>query len=669
MSSTPFQAPDLEHLAELMPQYDIEDFIAQGGMGAVYKGRQRSLDRDVAIKILPKELGDSEFRKAFATEAKAMARLNHPNLLSVFEFGEIDGMPYIVMEYVHGESLYGASHNQAIDSLQSVEIVKGICDGLAHAHENNIVHRDIKPSNILLTLSAKPKIGDFGLAHAADSDQPGLMMGTPGYTAPEVFEDPDQAGPLADIYSVGVILHQLLTGIDPSGCMEPPTYLTGNNHLDAIWSKAVSADPTKRYQTIASMAADLEKWATTKTTSTTPASGTPKPVSGAPKPVSGAPKPVIPSARPAPVTARRNGSGFAIAKWFIVAILAAVTVFTYQLLQENREDIKKGIAIVNGYEPEGGTTLPPVPETPPVTQPEPAPTEVTSNVPSTPPVIKPETQPKEITSIEISEPPFKEPETPPDVALNPKPETKENLPPGDPELLKRAVGLIGDARKKRDKKLAENASSLIFKLGSLIRDNKKDEGPSIDDFKKNIVNNRIPEVDDSSDPSDKFNIQLKQALASESSIDNTYNTDLTKIRDSYVSRLTTAAKDASDTELKQRLTDQAALAKDLTIWTNQLAPEPAWTRVKMNGIFSSDSVLGKWIEHSGEKDAKWIAHPDGRLEIVGQKWIATWKLTEDKIFSIQFEGKDKSYDYKREGDIWVGCSEAKMNATLTRGDW
>lgn len=660
MSDTPFQAPNPEHLAELMPQYDIEDFIAQGGMGAVYKGRQRSLDRDVAIKILPKELGDSEFRTAFASEAKAMARLNHPNLISVFEFGEIDGMPYIVMEYVHGESLYGASHNQAIDSLQSVEIVKGICDGLAHAHENDIVHRDIKPSNILLTLSAKPKIGDFGLAHAADSDQPGLMMGTPGYTAPEVFEDPDQAGPLADIYSVGVILHQLLTGIDPSGCMEPPTHLTGNNRLDAIWSKAVNADPTKRYQTVASMADDLEKWTTTKTTSS--------PVSETPKPVSGAPKPVIPTARPVPVTAGSKGSGFGIVKWFIVAILAAVTVFTYQLLQENKEDIKKGIAIANGAKSDDGATLALVPETPPVTKPEPAPKEITSNEPSAPLVIEPKTQPKEITSNEVSEPPFKEPETPPVVALNPKPETKENLTPGDPELLKRAVGLIGDARKKRDKKLADNASSLISKLGSLIRDNKKGEGPTIDDFKKNIVDNRIPEVENSSESPDKFNTQFKQALVSEATIDTTYNTDLAKIRDAYVSRLTTAAKDTSDAELKQRLTSQAALAKDLEPWINQLSPEPQWTRIKMKGIVSSDSFVGKWIEHSGGGQGKWIAHSDGRLEIFDRDWIATWKIIEDGTLVVQFAGK-KPYEYTRKDDTWVGTSASKPGAIITPGDW
>ena len=146
-------------------KYRIVRIVGEGGMGAVYKARQRSLDRDVAIKILPRELGeDPEFHQSFETEAKAMARLNHPNLIGVYDFGAVEGMPYIVMEYVNGKSLFHSAYNIAIDPIQAVTIVKGICDGLAHAHENGVIHRDIKPANILLTPKAEPKIGDFGLA-------------------------------------------------------------------------------------------------------------------------------------------------------------------------------------------------------------------------------------------------------------------------------------------------------------------------------------------------------------------------------------------------------------------------------------------------------------------------------------------------------------------------
>jgi serine/threonine protein kinase len=267
MTANAFRAPSPESLAELLPQYGMDFFIAQGGMGAVYKAIQLSLDRVVAIKVLPKELGkDPEFRESFITEAKAMARLNHPNLLGVFDYGNVDGMPYITMEYVEGGSLHEATWNQVIEPTAAVAIVKGICDGLAHAHENNIIHRDIKPSNILLTTKAEPKVADFGLAHSTDSAESGMMMGTPGYTAPEVFHDPSQAGELADIYSVGVILHRLLSGIDPAGSMAPPTQGTGSLRLDAIWRKASHLTPSQRYKSIEAMAVDLEKWSIAKQT-------------------------------------------------------------------------------------------------------------------------------------------------------------------------------------------------------------------------------------------------------------------------------------------------------------------------------------------------------------------------------------------------------------------
>ena len=216
MSLDNFEAPSLETLAALLPSYDFEAFIAKGGMGAVYKARQRRLDRDVAIKILPRELGeDAQFVASFETEAKAMAKLNHPNLISVFDYGEVDGMPYIVMEYVNGKSLFHSAQNLAVDPGQAVGIVKGICDGLAHAHENGVIHRDIKPANILLTPRAAPKIGDFGLARPVDSDGSGLVMGTPGYVAPEVLRHPGQADRRCDLFALGVVLYELLIGRCP----------------------------------------------------------------------------------------------------------------------------------------------------------------------------------------------------------------------------------------------------------------------------------------------------------------------------------------------------------------------------------------------------------------------------------------------------------------------
>ena len=263
MSAESFEAPSLEHLAELLPAYDFEAFIAQGGMGAVYKARQRSLDRDVAIKILPRELGeDPEFHQSFETEAKAMARLNHPNLIGVYDFGAVEGMPYIVMEYVNGKSLFHSAYNIAIDPIQAVTIVKGICDGLAHAHENGVIHRDIKPANILLTPKAEPKIGDFGLARPADADSSGIVMGTPGYAAPEITRHPDHADRRSDLFALGVVLYELLIGRCPPYDYQPPasTVVGCDPALDRICEKAMHPVADMRYPSAEAMSAALDEW-------------------------------------------------------------------------------------------------------------------------------------------------------------------------------------------------------------------------------------------------------------------------------------------------------------------------------------------------------------------------------------------------------------------------
>lgn len=263
MSTNPFEAPSLESLAALLPTYDFTEFIAQGGMGAVYLARQRSLERDVAIKVLPRELGDDpEFRESFITEARAMARLNHPNLIGVYDSGDVDGMLYIVMEYVDGESLYHASYGKTVEPTQAATIVKGICAGIGHAHGHGIIHRDLKPANILLTQKMEPKIGDFGLARpAGHEDQPGLLMGTPGYVAPEVLSHPELADQRSDLFAVGVMLYQLLTGRLPEDNPSAPSkFCKCGPALDQICLTALHPNPASRYQDGAAMIAALDAW-------------------------------------------------------------------------------------------------------------------------------------------------------------------------------------------------------------------------------------------------------------------------------------------------------------------------------------------------------------------------------------------------------------------------
>jgi serine/threonine protein kinase len=243
-----FTPPTLEALNELLPSYQFTDFIAKGGMGAVYRATQTSLDRDVAIKVLPPELStDPEFHASFRTEARAMARLNHPNLVGIYDSGEMDGMLYIVMEYVAGKSLYHSCWNKQIDPDEVKRIITAICEGLHHAHENGIIHRDIKPANILLTPKVEPKIGDFGLAQAVGSKYEGIVMGTPGYAAPEIISHPEKMDRRSDIFAVGVMLYEMLVGKLPTPGSLPSQACKCPPGFDTIYQKATHPNAAMRY--------------------------------------------------------------------------------------------------------------------------------------------------------------------------------------------------------------------------------------------------------------------------------------------------------------------------------------------------------------------------------------------------------------------------------------
>lgn len=333
MSQPTFDAPSPETLGNLLPAYDFELLIAVGGMGAVYKARQRSLDRDVAIKILPREMGDDPaFRDSFQTEARAMARLNHPNLIGVYDSGTVDGMLYIVMEYVAGKPLYYSSYGIQVDPAQAVQLVNGICAGLGHAHENGIIHRDIKPANILLTPRAEPKIGDFGLARPTDSEGPGLAMGTPGYTAPEVLNQPLGADQRSDLYAVGVILYELLTGKPQASDGPPPSTLAGvDARMDAIWKRATHPDPEQRYPDAAAFQAALKEW----TDGSAKAAARPSPLlTASPKRPAMAAGPAVPAASSSP------GTNWALARnLIIIAGLLVLTVVIWSNLETARNKL------------------------------------------------------------------------------------------------------------------------------------------------------------------------------------------------------------------------------------------------------------------------------------------------------------------------------------------
>ncbi|HYF35908.1 MAG TPA: serine/threonine-protein kinase, partial [Prosthecobacter sp.] len=219
----PIQPPlTPEELAPHFPQLEILACLGRGGMGVVYKARQRSLNRLVALKLLaPERVNDAEFAERFAREAQALAQLDHPHIVTVYDFGRTGEFFFLLMEFVDGVNLRQALHAGRFTPEQALSIVPPVCEALQFAHEHGIVHRDIKPENLLLDKTGRVKIADFGIAKmmAADTGARGerQVVGTPEYMAPEQQSAPASADHRADVYSLGVVLYEMLTGELPGG--------------------------------------------------------------------------------------------------------------------------------------------------------------------------------------------------------------------------------------------------------------------------------------------------------------------------------------------------------------------------------------------------------------------------------------------------------------------
>jgi serine/threonine protein kinase len=262
-----FVPPSVAELTPLFPQLEIFELIGQGGMGAVYKARQKELDRIVALKILPPDMGDTPgFAERFSREAKALAKLNHPGIVTIHEFGRANGLFYFLMEFVDGVNLRQLLAGGRVSPREALAIVPEICDALQFAHDHGIVHRDIKPANILLDRRGRVKVADFGLAKLveagteaapADRESPadgtlteaGKVLGTPSYMAPEQTDRPDEVDHRADIYSLGVVLYELLTGELPAAQLQPPSRrVRVDVRLDEVVLRALEKEPARRYQ-------------------------------------------------------------------------------------------------------------------------------------------------------------------------------------------------------------------------------------------------------------------------------------------------------------------------------------------------------------------------------------------------------------------------------------
>ncbi|GAA5483620.1 serine/threonine-protein kinase [Haloferula sargassicola] len=260
-------APSLEEIAAAFPQLEVLGLIGVGGMGFVYKVRQPSLDRTVALKVLCPDLGrDPAFAERFAREARTLGKLQHPNIVTIFEHGESGGFFYLLMEYVDGVNLRQAMRAGRFTPEQALAIVPGICDALQAAHAQGIWHRDIKPENILLDRDGRVKIVDFGIARLVGDPQrdftltfTGSQLGSAAYMAPEQVEKPHTVDHRADIYSLGVVIYEMLTGELPLGRFPLPSQRAEvNARIDEIVLRTLEKERELRQQSATEVRTQFE---------------------------------------------------------------------------------------------------------------------------------------------------------------------------------------------------------------------------------------------------------------------------------------------------------------------------------------------------------------------------------------------------------------------------
>jgi len=288
----PAKAQKRNLIGQTLGPYQIVEQIGAGGMGTVYKAYQRSMDRYVAIKVLPEHLSqDAQFLKRFQREAKAIARLEHAHILPAHDYGEQAGITYIVMRYVNGGTLRDRIAQGPLPVGEIVRIVEQVGGALDYAHRQGLIHRDIKPGNILLDVQGDAYLGDFGLARMIAASQhitsgAGLAVGTPAYISPEQGQGL-KADPRSDLYSLGVVLYEMATGRVPYEAetpialvlkhinepAPPPRALNPNlpEALERVIVKAMAKDPAQRYQSVGEMVRDLSGAASAPAAPTLPA--------------------------------------------------------------------------------------------------------------------------------------------------------------------------------------------------------------------------------------------------------------------------------------------------------------------------------------------------------------------------------------------------------------
>jgi tRNA A-37 threonylcarbamoyl transferase component Bud32 len=275
-----------EQIAPHFPQLEVLECLGRGGMGVVYKVRQKSLNRLAALKLLaPERVRDARFADRFTREAQALAALSHPNIVTIYDFGQAGGFYFLLMEFVDGLNLCQLLRARRFTPEEALAVVPPLCDALQFAHDRGIVHRDIKPENLLLDKAGRVKVADFGIARmlggesvpiarpaSREDERAGAKgtdltqntaLGTPGYSAPEQRTDPQRVDNRADIYSLGVVFYEMLTGELPGRQIEPPSRKVEIDvRLDEIVLRALEKKPELRFQQASVLKTQVESIST-----------------------------------------------------------------------------------------------------------------------------------------------------------------------------------------------------------------------------------------------------------------------------------------------------------------------------------------------------------------------------------------------------------------------
>lgn len=277
----PDPAGETEPVLQRLGDYELIEELARGGMGVVFRARQVSLNRLVAVKLMRDgRLASAEEVRRFRAEAANAAQLNHPHIVVVHEAGEDDGQPFLVMDLVEGRSLADLTRNGPLPVRQAAQLTAAVADAVQHAHERGVIHRDLKPSNVLMAADGQPRVTDFGLARPIEGEcsltLTGQVLGTPGYLAPEQARGEAGVGPTTDVYGVGAILYHLLTGRAPfvgAGPVETMTQVLQQDpvslrllnssvpvDLAAVCQRCLAKEPHRRYASASELAEDLHRF-------------------------------------------------------------------------------------------------------------------------------------------------------------------------------------------------------------------------------------------------------------------------------------------------------------------------------------------------------------------------------------------------------------------------